>query len=184
MQKSLIIVDNFYENPDEVREFALGVEYVEDNRWYKGLRSTKNYQFEGVREAFENLIGEKIMSFPDEGSNNGCFQIVNSNQQQVYHCDVQKWAAIIYLTPNAPIESGTRLHRSRITGKRMMETEQEAADTFKYGNYDSTRFDVVDSVGNMYNRLVIMAAQNIHSAGAYFGNDPQSGRLTHLFFFD
>jgi len=50
--------------------------------------------------------------------------------------------------------------------------------------YDSTKFDLVDSAGNVYNRLVIMDAHCIHSAGPYFGTSPETGRLTHLFFFD
>jgi hypothetical protein len=32
--------------------------------------------------------------------------------------------------------------------------------------------------------MVIMNAKMIHSAGAYFGNSKETGRLTHLFFFD
>jgi hypothetical protein len=39
-------------------------------------------------------------------------------------------------------------------------------------------------VGNIYNRLVIMDAQSIHSAGPYFGSNKTDSRLTHLFFFD
>ena len=50
--------------------------------------------------------------------------------------------------------------------------------------YDSTKFDIADSAGNLYNRLVIMDARCIHSAGPYFGQNKQDGRLTHLFFFD
>jgi hypothetical protein len=29
-----------------------------------------------------------------------------------------------------------------------------------------------------------MDAQHFHSAGSYFGQDKETGRLTHLFFFD
>ena len=184
MRKSLIVVDNFYSNPDEVRNFALNqVEYHSNISFYKGLRSKQNYQFDGVKEVFESLIGEKITSFPDEGSNNGCFQIVTANEPQVYHCDTQRWAAIIYLTPDAPFESGTRTHISKINGASSG-NDKSIDEAFKYGNYDSTKFHLVDTVGNVYNRLVIMDAQKIHSAGAYFGNCPENGRLTHLFFFD
>ena len=95
MKKSLIVIDDFYNNVDEVRQFALTVEYKEDLRFYKGLRSIKNYQQDGLKEVFEDLIGEKIVSFPDEGSNNGCFQITTANDPQVYHHDIQKWAAIV-----------------------------------------------------------------------------------------
>jgi tetratricopeptide (TPR) repeat protein len=180
--KKLFVVDNFYQNPDEVREFALKQEYKEDLRFYKGLRSTQIFHPRGIKEEFERIIGEKITDFPLSGIN-GCFQITTSNDPQVYHHDLQKWAAMIYLTPNAPYTSGTRLHRSKINGT-MHISEPNIQDAFSGGFYDSSKFDTIADAGNLYNRLVIMDAQNIHSAGPYFGQNMEDGRLTHLFFFD
>jgi ubiquinone/menaquinone biosynthesis C-methylase UbiE len=182
--KRMFIVDNFYSNPDEIREFALAQEFKTDIRWYKGLRTVRPYRNEELKKAFENIIGEKIQNW-DEYGHNGVFQITTSDDPQVYHHDEQKWAAMIYLTPNAPYESGTRLHTSKINGAGHKSIGKELIDqAFSVGFYDSTKFNVVDSAGNVYNRLVIMDAGCIHSAGSYFGNTPENGRLTHLFFFD
>jgi glycosyltransferase involved in cell wall biosynthesis len=180
--KNFFIVDNFYDNPDEIRNFALNnVEYKADLRWYKGIRSIGTYRNDDMRRAFENIIGEPIQNW--EYGFNGCFQITTAEDPQVYHYDQQKWAAMIYLTPNAPLESGTRLHRSKITG--LSHSDQNGVDaSFAGGFYDSTKFDISDSAANIYNRLVIMDAKMIHSAGPYFGNSKETGRLTHLFFFD
>ena len=182
MDKNFFIVDNFYDNPDEIRNFALNnVEYKADLRWYKGIRSIGTYRNDDMRRAFENIIGEPIQNW--EYGFNGCFQITTAEDPQVYHYDQQKWAGMIYLTPNAPLESGTRLHRSKITG--LSHSDQEGVDaSFAGGFYDSTKFDISDSAANIYNRLVIMDAKMIHSAGPYFGNSKETGRLTHLFFFD
>ena len=181
--KRLFVVDNFYTDPDAVRQFALTqAEYKEDVRFYKGLRSVVSYHPPGIKERLEAIIGEKITSF-EEGTVNGCFQIVNSNDKQVYHYDLQKWAAMVYLTPNAPTESGTRLHRSKLNGTR--HSSEEGVDgAFEYGYYDGTKFETLDSVSNIYNRMIIMDAKCLHSAGPYFGNTAENGRLTHLFFFD
>lgn len=181
-KKKLFVVDEFYENPDEVRNFALNLEYKEDLRWYKGLRSTKTFVPHGIKEVFQDIIGENI-DFTDDGGYNGVFQITTAKDPQVYHYDVQKWAAMIYLTPNAPIESGTRLHKSKLNGTRHS-NELNVDDAFSYGFYDSTKFETVDSAGNIYNRLVIMDAKCIHSAGSYFGQNEHDGRLIHLFFFN
>lgn len=179
--KRLFVVDNFYSDPDAIREYALQQEFKEDLRFYKGLRTIKPYHPPGIKEAFESIIGEKILSF-GEGVN-GCFQITMAKDPQVYHYDMQNWAAMIYLSPNAPIESGTRLHRSRLNGTRRS-SDFGADEAFGGNFYDSTKFDIVDSAANIYNRLVIMDAKCFHSAGPYFGDNIHNSRLTHLFFFD
>jgi tetratricopeptide (TPR) repeat protein len=181
--KNLFVVDNFYTNPDDVRDFALNfVEYKEDLNWYKGLRSTVTYRPDGIKEAFEEIIGKKIYNFEEHGFN-GVFQITSAKDPQVYHYDAQKWAAMIYLTPNSPLESGTRTHRSKLNGTKHA-SEPNVDFAFNGNFYDSTKFEIIDNVGNIYNRLVIMDAQNIHSAGPYFGSAIHDSRLTHLFFFD
>ena len=180
-QSRMFIVDNFYGNPDSIRKYALTMEFKEDIRYYKGLRTTTHFHPDGIKEAFESIMGKKINNF--DGGINGCFQITTANDPQVYHYDLQTWAAMIYLTPNAPIESGTRVHRSKINGTRHS-SEPNIDGAFTGGFLDSTKFDVTDSAANIYNRLVIMDARCIHSAGQYFGQGREDGRLTHLFFFD
>jgi hypothetical protein len=180
--KRLFIVDNFYNDPNTVRDIALSMEFVEDLRYYKGLRSTKPYRSQDIKSFFETIIGEPITNWEGHGFN-GCFQITTAEDPQVYHCDMQKWAAMVYLTPNAPYDSGTRLHIHKETGL-FNGTQQEIGQAFAGGFYDSTKFDTLAMAGNVFNRLVIMDARNIHSAGTYFGNSRETGRLVQLFFFD
>ena len=180
--KKLFIVDNFYNDPYTVRDIALSMEFVADIRYYKGLRSTVPYRSQQIKDYFEKIIGEPIVNWENHGFN-GCFQITTAEDPQVYHCDQQKWAAMIYLTPNAPYDSGTRLHIHRETGM-FHGTDPNIGNAFAGGFYDSTKFDTFAYAGNVFNRLVIMDARNIHSAGTYFGNSRETGRLVQLFFFD
>jgi hypothetical protein len=180
--KRIFVVDNFYSNPDEVRQFALAQEYQSDIRWYKGLRTTTPFRNNRLKNAFEIIVGEKIINWDSHGYN-GVFQITTSRDPQVYHYDEQKWAAMIYLTPDAPLGSGTRTHQSKFN--KVRHSSEEGVDLAFNGDfYDSTRFDTVDNIGNIYNRLVIMDARCIHSAGSYFGQNNEESRLVHLFFFD
>lgn len=180
--KRLFVVDNFYSNPDAVRQYALTHEFVEDLRYYKGLRSTQYYRDDKIKQAFEEVIGENIQNWDNYGFN-GCFQITTAKDPQVYHCDTQKWAAMVYLTPNAPVSAGTRLHIHKQTGLNHG-SQADINYAFQGGSYDGTKFDVTAEASNLYNRLVIMDAKHIHSAGTYFGNNKETGRLVHLFFFD
>lgn len=182
---SLIVVDNFYDNPDYVREIALQQSFEPDLRYHKGKRTQTKFIAQGTKEFFESLIGRKITNWVDY-EYNGIFQYCTAEDPLVYHVDTQSYAAAVYLTPDAPVETGTTFYRSRThTDVRKLHLEDyKYKEVFKNGYYDKTQFDQVDTVGNIYNRLTIWDARLIHSATQYFGNTKENSRLFHLFFFD
>jgi hypothetical protein len=55
---------------------------------------------------------------------------------------------------------------------------------FKNNFYDKSGLEVVDVVGNVYNRLFIFNAKSIHAASEYFGDTKENSRLFQIFFFD
>ena len=90
---------------------------------------------------------------------------------------------MFFLPPTPPLESGTRLHASNTTSA-LTKRDERIDEAFPTGYFDSTNFPVISSVGNIYNRCIIFDGQSIHSAGPYFGNTDETGRLVHLFFFE
>lgn len=65
------------------------------------------------------------------------------------------------------------------------ENDFESTDVFgETGFYDRSKFELVDTAGNVFNRLVLFDAKCIHSANEYFGTNITNSRLFHLFFFD
>jgi Family of unknown function (DUF6445) len=180
---SFVVVDNFYKDPYSVRKFALQQDFKEGPQYHKGKRSINSeFRFPGLKERFEEIIGCKIKNWDLYGVN-GCFQYCVASDLAVYHHDHQTYAGVLFLTPDAPPETGTRLYRSRIT-KKMKVDEGEQKIVFKNGFYDSTQFEQVDVVGNVFNRLVLFDAKIIHAAPLYFGNTIENSRLFQLFFFD
>lgn len=180
---SFIVVDNFYEDPDLIRNFALSQEFKKHENFHKGKRTEKLFKFQGLKECFESILGNKIKGW-DEYGVNGCFQYCIGGDQLVYHRDSQEYAGVLFLTPDAPPDCGTSFYRSKHTKKMKAETDEEFEIVFKDGFLDSTGFDVVDVVGNVYNRLVLFDARQIHAASNYFGNKAENGRLFQIFFFD
>jgi hypothetical protein len=180
---TFVVVDNFYKNPDKIREFALKQNFQENPQYHKGKRSINpEFRFPGLKEQFEKILNRKIKDW-HRYAVNGCFQYCIAGEAAVYHHDIQQYAGVLYLTPDAPPNTGTCFYRSKNT-KKMKMGENEYASVFKTGHYDSTQFDKVDVVGNVYNRLVLFDAQLIHAAPTYFGDNLQNGRLFQLFFFD
>jgi len=179
---SYLIVDNFYEFPDDIRTFALSQTFHLHTNYHKGHRTNDSFHFPGIQKRFESLLGRRIDNW-HKYSTNACFQYCIAGDQLVYHFDFQQYAAIIFLSPNAPPHSGTSLFRSKIT-LNMKVSDNEISTVFKHGYLDSSQFDIVDKIGNVYNRLLIFDAKNIHAASDYFGNSKENGRLFQLFFFD
>lgn len=182
------IVDNFYENPDEIRKFALEQNYIEGGfgRGFIGRRTEKQFLFPGLKEKFEKIIGKKITKWEDHGMN-GRFQVAWSGEPLVYHCDSQKWGGVLYLTPDAPYQCGTTLYAHKKTKARTYYDDGWDAswkDTPGDPHLDRTPFEPVDVMGNVYNRLVIFDASCIHSASEYFGTVMKNSRLWQMFFFD
>ena len=80
-------IDNFYDNPDEVREFALG-QYYWDDEGYVGMRTRKQFEVEGIKERFEKIMNSKITKWNDYGMN-GRFQSNIAGSPTAHHCDSQ-----------------------------------------------------------------------------------------------
>lgn len=190
----IAVVDNFYENPDAVRELALRQTFRENIANHKGARTREKFLFPYQKEAFERLLGVKINGWLTH-QYNGIFQYCTEDQPIVFHSDQQAYAAVIYLTPDAPVDCGTSFYRSKETGVRRPAGEDDARRlgvsideankrTYHRKLLSPEAWDLVDTVGNVYNRLVIWDAQLIHAASRYFGDNVNNSRLFHLFFFD
>lgn len=187
-KNTLWVVDNFYENPDEVRKFALNQDYHIGGigRGYIGNRTHEQFLFPGLKERFEQIMGQEITKWEEHGMN-GRFQYCWSGQPLVYHCDSQRWGGMIYLTPDAPYQCGTTLYAHKQTRARgYFDDGWDASwrDVPGDPHLDGTSFEPVDVMGNVYNRLVIFDASNIHSASQYFGTIKENARLWQMFFFD
>ena len=180
---NLIIIDNFYKYPDKVRQKALGLEYVENLENYKGLRSSQTFIPKGLKTKFEKILNVRLDRDLEEQSPSGCFQITTEKDPQVFHCDNQKWGAVVFLTPNAPTSSGTRLHSSVFT-TATTNASPEISKAFSQGFFNESLFPTIAECHNVYNRCVIFNGHHIHSAGPYFGNSKETGRLVQLFFFE
>lgn len=196
----IVVVDDFFCDPDEVREVALAQDYAADLRYFKGLRSRQRFLWPHLREEFSRLLGAPVTEWLSHGAN-GCFQQTTQRDPLVWHHDGQRYAAAVYLTPDAPSASGTSFWRDRTHGCRRGPTHPleerrlgsaAAVEAAKAVVYDPYNFDhpdnweLVESVAGLYNRLVIWDARLFHSASSYegFSEEATATRLVQLFFFD
>ena len=163
MDRNVIVVDNFLDDPDRIRKIALDFDYSNVQKNVPGVRSTNraggDYE-EKVTEKFREIFNSDIEWCWEQDS--FCFQLCTEGTESWIHQDpVAEWAAVLYLTPNAPLDSGT-------------------------GIYESPNSDMNVAVGNMYNRLVAYRGKMMYHRSIVpgFGDSLETGRLTQVFFFD
>ena len=182
------ISDHFYEDPDKVREYALGQSYWDEGHGGVGWRTRKQFIFDGVKEKIESIMGHQITNWAEKYPICGVFQSGFASDgipPLVYHADSQKWAAMVFLTPDAPVETGTKIVRNKKSKLYDIETSN-VIDVLGPGKTfcDGTPFEDVDTFGNVYNRIVIFDGHCAHSSMGYFGDSIANGRLWQMFFFD
>ncbi len=194
---NLMIIDNFYVNAQATRDYILTEEFkVRGN--YPGQRTTSRAT-QHLKEMIEGYIQHfagKIIDWPmpssteNDGRNNndtynGAFQYTTSRDRTWIHNDGwNNWAGVLYLTPNAPVNSGTGIYRFK-DGTRTVD-EAEARGNKKIideNSQDYNKWELVDKVGNVFNRLVLFNSKQYHASMDYFGTNKENGRLFQVFFF-
>ena len=190
MNLDSIIVSDFLDDPDKVRESLIkqNVEFVIDMpEKFPGKRTLR--ADEGYQKMVEEKL-DKILPFKGEmdmSSSTYCFQLCLEGDESWIHVDPTKWAGILYLTPDAPKDSGTVIYTEDYD-KVMGETIKKVKETGDNSLYTSVRNEneITTVVGNVYNRLLLLRGYYLphRSNISGFGDCLENGRLTQVFFFD
>lgn len=195
MRFNSLTIDNFYDNPMEVREFALKQEFkVRGN--YPGQR-TRSFLNEPLKKKLSEILFPFAGAITYWGSNDpennytGSFQYTVAQDRSWIHADsTTDWACLIYLTPDAPLSSGTGIFRHKATGWQHYDYKRENEPGYNESAppgcdmIDFTKWEMVDRIGNVFNRCVMYRADNYHVSLDYFGKDMYDGRLFQVFFFN
>jgi hypothetical protein len=203
------VVDNFHPRPYELREFALKQDFNVDGN-YPGRR-TRSFLKDSdyptglipfppppdYTSTMQQKIADIVRPFAGEitwwgdEEYTGAFQYTTAKDKSWIHVDhITSWAAVLYLTPNAPITAGTGLFRHKLTGWTTEpyfdngNVNENLKDLIYEDAHDMTKWEIHTMVGNVFNRLVLYKANQWHQSLDYFGKDIHDGRLFMTFFFN
>jgi len=156
------VIDNFFEDPESIRNYALKVDYRGPSKTdgWRGFRSNildcnisiENFIIETIEKNLFEIFDIPVKS---EVYFHRSPKIIMSEMENFheykYHKDFYDCAGVIYLTPNPPENSGTC-----IQGVRCVE--------------------------NVYNRFLTYPGCLIHGPDHLFGSNISDERLTVTFF--
>ena len=176
------VVDDFYVHPELIRYMVLQEEfYVKGN--FPGPR-TRSYATEEVKHKIQEVIGKSVRRWRShQQAYNGAFQFSTSRERSWIHTDAYNThAGVLYLTPDAPLTAGTATFRYKPTLDRYKNiTTLEQTDDH---SQDMTKWEIVDQIGNVFNRLILFNSKQFHMSVDYFGTTKFDSRLFQVFFFD
>ena len=95
------------------------------------------------------MLNIKISNW-DAHSMNGRFQYCTAEEHVVYHCDSQRWAGAVYLTPDAPYESGTTF----LAGKNGVRDGRDAR--INDGVFDGGFYDKTNKIDKIIHHFMIL----------------------------
>jgi hypothetical protein len=170
----MLVIDNFFAKPDEIRNYALSDQFEFSPRG-------ENFKYEGVRsqcisevdyDLFKSLCGEMIHRYcnttsPFTFGANVFFHInkyedmkdpvYNNLEKRIHKDENVLFSGLVYLAPNPPKGAGTIIYD------------------------DNHNIDI--TVENKYNRCLIFdSGTTPHAIGQLFGHDKYDSRLTLLCF--
>lgn len=195
------VIDNFYENPDAIRKFALKQKYT-----FCHERPDYDYVYPGSRtkDLFDldvklhEQICKKLVSIFHNSEHDYMRWAISTSFQSVtkeygegvLHTDTNTvFAAVLYLTPNAPLDSGTTLYKRGKTfdaakyDKALKDNDAKFRTGEKVMSTDyHSMFDEIVRVNNVYNTLILYEGDMYHSANKFFGDSLETSRLSQVFF--
>jgi hypothetical protein len=201
-----IVVDNFLENPDKVRQLALSMQYSKSSGEYPGER-TKHLG--DVNRNLFNYLCSKFFSLnydfmsPIKWNTTIYFQKIyplSSNKFDItnmgwVHADYNKvMGAVLYLNPNIDLDTGTHICKPNDINFDIesMDKEQDVRipyyrDNIKSDNYEenliknNSLFTDTVCVSNLYNRLIAFDGTTFHHANNLFSTNEEPRLICNIF---
>lgn len=197
-KEQFIIVDNFYKQPDDVRNYALTMSKEPTSGGnYAGVMTNDYFLTEEHLGVIQNLVGHQVK--PSTGFT-GKFRFTREGDTYVQeiHFDPGDnncvWAGVCYLTPIDFPADGTIFWKHNRSGLTSIPLTIEgltehgfSPDTLREflnteGN-DHSMWTRTFSVPYQFNRLVLFRPWMFHSPGPAFGDSIDSARVVQTFFF-
>jgi hypothetical protein len=196
---SLIVIDDFLEEPHRFRNAALKLNYPvpKEPMPYPGRDSDSPLLIEGYDAVISDIVRERLE--PTQGLRNGYFRIALDGDKGTagVHIDIAHWTTILYLTlpEDCPAGNagGTHLFRHNATGSDHSPYDEQELAAMGFATVqefmdkvvnadtnDRDKWTELTSVPMRFNRLLIFRPQQYHDAGISFGTNRENGRLIYV----
>jgi len=202
----IIVIDNFYKNPDILRKIYLNKNYQTHYSIYDTEFYNPNLFFNfKLIKFFEKIIRTKI-NYLDwinniNNNSNGFFQYLTKFGQPTIHSDEGTChAAVIFLGDNLHPNTGTSFYKHKESNLEITISDYEfkklsKQNQTKYLNYSKNDFwlqgekakfdkwEKIYQIKNKFNRAIVFNSKRFHSSDGGYGDNKFNSRFFQTFFF-
>lgn len=201
----VVVVDNFYENPDIVRDFALSLPYTK-SKWVcnysPGERIRLGLDIRVIRNITYHLLNLKQWEIKptsmqvifNKMRGDEKLEAVQTNPH-IDGVDMLNSAMILYLNKPEECVGGTSFYRHKRTRLDMCRTKEQFESTFDnfpkltrtdYKDFiteSNDEWELIDMIEMKYNRMIVYPPNVFHSGYLTRNDFLEYDRLTQLGFF-
>lgn len=201
MLLSMMVIDDFYEDPMEVRRGALALEYdpITPDTPYPGRNSKKAMLWANSDQMFSQILREPLRGHMGLAHGRFRLSMVNDVRGADIHVDPGcVWAGVLFMTLPQHCRGGTEFFRHRDYGTegapltpedlKLYGPNETNRDTLtnrltEVDGRDRSKWEKIMTIPMKFNRLVLFRGWAWHTAGESFGTTPENCRMVQLFFF-
>lgn len=196
MNLGLIVIDDFYDDPDSIRELALSCEYFEDkksigykfgNAPWPGKMSKKTYAPSWVDAKISKVLNKNIRQLRQIDT--GAFRISKEGTQSsnMLHADATDpsyYAGVVYLSKDREDTPGTIFYKQKSTNSDKALSQAHFDQIIKDDEFNQLDKWMIHTVSNIvYNRFLLYPANKFHGIGPVFGDTDENARMVQIFNF-
>jgi hypothetical protein len=188
MKHVFLVIDDFFDNPDEIRERALRLKYRRpEGVNYPGVVAATPDDIEPTMVSFSKLLGGIDIKCQ---RNEGTFRITTATdmatRKSMVHVDTPDFSAIVHLSKGDG--EGTYFYRHKALNLERVSPEDNVRPivrkTIETDTLNLNAWEVTHAIPMKYNRLLIFDGKYFHSgAHRLIGASLEEGRMTQNFFF-
>ena len=200
--RTLVVVDDFYPDPEAVRRKALALEYEpsSSNYGYNGLRATIDARWR------KKLLADvcALVDAPDAEDVGRSGELKSLSRKQfrqkrsVVHYDLADWSGVLILSPPTAHLGCTTFWRHKGLGldgfhdlaatslvcRKRKCTLADLATLVDEHSARPRHWEETSRVEHRFNRLILFRGNMFHAASEGFGTNVANSKLTQTFFFD
>lgn len=199
MLQTTMIIDDFYDEPEKVREVASRMTYPEPKRsvYYPGRNSKESLLPPDTDQMFSFILREKLTGAKGHAHGHFRYSLASSHRPAEIHIDPGvTWAGVVCLTLDQDCCGGTEFFRHKKYGTdRAPLTDEEAQRVYGMATrgeavrrliyedgHHLDRWEHMMTLPMKFNRCVLFRPWMWHTSGVDFGDSIENGRLVQLLF--